>query len=71
MMFVRSNQRRRFCAAKALELFGLRKCSISSRVQRIGKNVFAEISQLAAKHNAVNLGQGFPSFQTPECVING
>lgn len=43
---------------------------ISSRVQGIGNNVFAEISGLAAQHGAVNLGQGFPSFATPECVLD-
>jgi hypothetical protein len=40
--------------------------TISSRAQALGDNVFAEISQLAAQHGAVNLGQGFPSFHTPE-----
>eukprot|EP00298_Acanthocystis_sp_HF-20_P011491 c19419_g1_i1.p1 GENE.c19419_g1_i1~~c19419_g1_i1.p1 ORF type:complete len:428 (+),score=162.33 c19419_g1_i1:25-1284(+) len=28
-------------------------------------NVFSEFSQMSAKHNAVNLGQGFPSFPPP------
>ncbi|KAF1332743.1 Kynurenine-oxoglutarate transaminase, partial [Globisporangium splendens] len=42
--------------------------SISTRVAAIGNNVFAEISLLAAQHGAVNLGQGFPSFHTPEFV---
>lgn len=42
--------------------------TISTRVAGIGNNVFAEISLLAAQHGAVNLGQGFPSFQTPEYV---
>lgn len=41
---------------------------ISTRVQGIGNNVFAEISMLAAQHGAVNLGQGFPSFHTPDFV---
>lgn len=43
--------------------------AISTRVAGIGNNVFAEISLLAAQHGAVNLGQGFPSFQTPECGV--
>ncbi|GAB9465258.1 Kynurenine-oxoglutarate transaminase [Globisporangium polare] len=42
--------------------------TISTRVAGIGNNVFAEISLLAAQHGAVNLGQGFPSFQTPDFV---
>ncbi|TMW65773.1 hypothetical protein Poli38472_008415 [Pythium oligandrum] len=42
--------------------------AISNRVSGIGNNVFAEISLLAGQHGAVNLGQGFPSFSTPEFV---
>ncbi|KDO16978.1 hypothetical protein SPRG_17576 [Saprolegnia parasitica CBS 223.65] len=37
----------------------------TSVANKIGKNVFAEFSALAAKHNSLNLGQGFPSFGTP------
>jgi len=40
---------------------------ITQRVRQLeGGNVFAEFSQLAAKHEAINLGQGFPSFSIPE-----
>ncbi|POM80341.1 Kynurenine-oxoglutarate transaminase, partial [Phytophthora palmivora] len=42
--------------------------SISHRVRTLPDNVFAEFSALAAQHGAVNLGQGFPSFQTPSFV---
>ncbi|OWZ18112.1 Kynurenine-oxoglutarate transaminase, partial [Phytophthora megakarya] len=42
--------------------------SISHRVRTLPDNVFAEFSALAAQHGAVNLGQGFPSFQTPQFV---
>uniref|UniRef100_A0AAV1UB27 Aminotransferase class I/classII large domain-containing protein n=1 Tax=Peronospora matthiolae TaxID=2874970 RepID=A0AAV1UB27_9STRA len=41
---------------------------ISHRVRTLPPNVFAEFSALAAQHNAVNLGQGFPSFPTPDFV---
>jgi aspartate/methionine/tyrosine aminotransferase len=41
---------------------------ISHRVRTLPDNVFAEFSALAARHGAVNLGQGFPSFQTPQFV---
>lgn len=41
---------------------------ISQRVRTLPDNVFAEFSALAAQHGAVNLGQGFPSFQTPAFV---
>ena len=30
------------------------------------KNLWVEYSALAVKHKAVNLGQGFPDFQTPQ-----
>lgn len=36
------------------------------RLTPFGSSVFAEITALAKKHNAVNLGQGFPDFDTPE-----
>ncbi|CAI5743554.1 unnamed protein product [Peronospora destructor] len=41
---------------------------ISHRVKTLPSNVFAEFSALATKHEAVNLGQGFPSFATPQFV---
>ncbi|DAZ93170.1 TPA: LOW QUALITY PROTEIN: hypothetical protein N0F65_005520 [Lagenidium giganteum] len=47
---------------------GLETPAITTGVSGIGDNVFAEISLLAAKHGAVNLGQGFPSFHTPSFV---
>src|SRR5687767_4762052 len=33
-----------------------------------GETIFTEMSRLAARHNAVNLGQGFPNFDGPEFV---
>lgn len=38
------------------------------RLQGIGTSVFSEMSRLAAEHNAVNLGQGFPDFAGPAFV---
>lgn len=43
---------------------------ISSRLARFGPTVFAEISALAARHGAVNLGQGFPNFDGPPFVVH-
>jgi N-succinyldiaminopimelate aminotransferase len=40
----------------------------SQRVAAFGTTVFAEFSRLAAEHQAVNLGQGFPDFDGPEEV---
>ena len=38
----------------------------AQRVARFGTTVFSEFSALALKHQAVNLGQGFPDFDGPE-----
>ncbi|MCA9286345.1 MAG: aminotransferase class I/II-fold pyridoxal phosphate-dependent enzyme [Phycisphaerales bacterium] len=43
---------------------------ISARLQPFGQTIFTEISLLALKHGAVNLGQGFPNFDGPEFVKN-
>ena len=40
----------------------------SQRVSQFGTSIFAEMSALAARHEAVNLGQGFPDFDGPEDV---
>ncbi len=41
---------------------------LTSRLQGFGANVFTEMTQLALEHDAVNLGQGFPSFDGPDFV---
>jgi aspartate/methionine/tyrosine aminotransferase len=38
------------------------------RLQTFGQTVFTEMSRLALKHDAVNLGQGFPNFDGPDFV---
>ena len=40
----------------------------AARLAPFGESVFARISRLAAEHQAVNLGQGFPNFDGPEFV---
>jgi aspartate/methionine/tyrosine aminotransferase len=42
--------------------------NIARRLAAFGQTIFTEISALALKHNAVNLGQGFPNFDGPEFV---
>jgi methionine aminotransferase len=37
-----------------------------SRLPRVGTTIFTVMSQLALKHGAVNLGQGFPDFNCDE-----
>src|SRR3954470_7753669 len=39
---------------------------IAKRLQPFGTTIFAEMSALALKHNAINLSQGFPDFDGPE-----
>ena len=36
---------------------------ITSRLPGVGTTIFTVMSQLAAEHQAVNLGQGFPDFE--------
>jgi methionine transaminase len=39
--------------------------TIESKLPRVGTTIFTVMSQLAAQHGAVNLGQGFPDFEGP------
>jgi aspartate/methionine/tyrosine aminotransferase len=38
------------------------------RAQGFGSSIFSEMSRIAAQHDAVNLGQGFPDFAGPDFV---
>jgi methionine aminotransferase len=38
---------------------------IESKLPKVGTTIFTVMSQLAARHGAVNLGQGFPDFDGP------
>ena len=40
----------------------MRPIDTSSKLPRVGTTIFTVMSQLAVKHGAVNLGQGFPDF---------
>ncbi len=40
----------------------MRPIQSPSKLPRVGTTIFTVMSQLAAKHGAVNLGQGFPDF---------
>jgi aspartate/methionine/tyrosine aminotransferase len=40
------------------------------RIDAIEPSIFATMSQLAAQHQAVNLGQGFPDFDGPAWIID-
>ncbi len=41
---------------------------LTSRLQGFGTTVFTEMTELALRHEAVNLGQGFPNFEGPDFV---
>jgi methionine transaminase len=42
--------------------------SINSKLPHVGTTIFTVMSQLAAQHEAVNLGQGFPDFPMHETL---
>ncbi len=42
----------------------------AKRVAPFGTTIFTEINQLAAQHNAVNLGQGRPDFDGPQEIVD-
>ncbi|PON59833.1 LL-diaminopimelate aminotransferase [Parasponia andersonii] len=41
---------------------------ISKRLEKFEASIFTQMSNLAVKHGAINLGQGFPNFDGPEFV---
>ena len=45
------------------------KNAIKSKLPAVGTTIFTVMSALAVKHNAVNLGQGFPDFPMNEKLV--
>lgn len=41
---------------------------MARRVADFGTTIFTEMTSLAIKHNAINLGQGFPDFPAPDFI---
>ncbi|HET6602787.1 MAG TPA: pyridoxal phosphate-dependent aminotransferase [Xanthomonadaceae bacterium] len=41
-----------------------------TKLPKVGTTIFAVMSQLAAEHGAINLGQGFPDFPVPEFLVD-
>jgi hypothetical protein len=41
----------------------------ANRILKVETSIFATMSQLAIKHKAVNLGQGFPDFDGPAWIM--
>jgi methionine aminotransferase len=42
----------------------------TSKLPKVGTTIFTVMSQLAAEHQAVNLGQGFPDFPPPARLVD-
>ena len=43
---------------------------IATKLPKVGTTIFTVMSQLAAEHGAVNLGQGFPDFAPPQFLVD-
>ena len=43
---------------------------IATKLPKVGTTIFTVMSQLAAEHGAVNLGQGFPDFAVPQRLVD-
>jgi methionine aminotransferase len=41
-----------------------------TKLPRVGTTIFTVMSQLAAEHGAINLGQGFPDFPVPSRLVD-
>ncbi len=42
----------------------------ATKLPNVGTTIFTVMSQLAAEHGAVNLGQGFPDFPVPQRLVD-
>ncbi len=43
---------------------------LDSKLPSVGTTIFSVVSQLAAEHKAINLGQGFPDFPVPPPLVD-
>ena len=43
---------------------------IESKLPNVGTTIFSVMSQLALEHDAINLAQGFPSFEPPDELLD-
>ncbi|MGH8030210.1 MAG: pyridoxal phosphate-dependent aminotransferase [Arenimonas sp.] len=43
---------------------------LTTKLPKVGTTIFTVMSQLAAEHQAVNLGQGFPDFDVPGLLVD-
>ncbi len=42
---------------------------MDSKLPRVGTTIFTVMSQMAARHGAINLSQGYPDFEPPEGLL--
>jgi aspartate/methionine/tyrosine aminotransferase len=54
--------------ASLIDRSGMRGRVSAHRIDGVGTSIFTEITALAVRHGAVNLGQGFPDFAAPDFV---
>jgi methionine transaminase len=47
-----------------------RAVRVATKLPKVGTTIFTVMSQLAAEHGAVNLGQGFPDFPVPQRLVD-
>src|SRR3982751_687057 len=47
-----------------------RRSPVAHRLQGLGTSIFAEMTALAVRHGAVNLGQGFPDTDGPAAMLD-
>ena len=43
---------------------------INSKLPDVGTTIFTSMSALAARHNAINLSQGFPDYNPPQLLVD-
>ena len=43
---------------------------MQTKLPKVGTTIFTVMSQLAAEHGAINLGQGFPDFAVPQRLVD-
>ena len=44
--------------------------NINTKLPAVGTNIFTIMSKLAADHDSINLGQGFPDFNTDPALLS-
>jgi len=61
---------RQFRLGDGPAIAGVEEASLNPIYKNIGESIFARMSGLAVKHDAVNLGQGFPDFGWPDAILD-